>query len=93
MVDLTVIEGGCERHKRRQAKALRDVLAGNIEVPILRLALIELQLRDMLTTVKQVRAAGALKSTDRIDAALQRLFRMADVVEAALNHPQPPGAA
>lgn len=93
MVDLTVIEGGAQRHKAREAKATRDVLAGNVEVPILRLALIEYQLRDMVTAIKQVRSAGALKSSDRIDAALSRLFRMADVVEAALNHPPGPGAA
>ena len=93
MPDLRIIEGGCNRANLRQAKALRDVLAGNVEVPVLRAALIELQLRDMATAVKQVRAARALKSADREDAALERLFRMADVVEAALNHPPAPGAA
>lgn len=91
MVDLTVIPGG--KLAKPKAPATRDVLAGNVEVPILRLTLIELQIRDMVTAIKQVRAAGALKSRDRIDASLQRLFRMADVVEAALNHPTPPGAA
>lgn len=93
MVDLTVIEGGAQRHKAREAKATRDVLAGNVELPILRLALIEYQLRDMVTAIRQVEDAECLGSADRRAKALHRLFRLADIVEAALNHPTPPGAA
>lgn len=106
MVDLTVIEGGGERARRRAEKAAKgaerilDFLSGDVEVPVarplaadLRTALIEHHLRDMCTAIRQVEDAESLGSAERTIIALARLFHLRRVALVALDHPPPKGAA
>lgn len=101
MVDLTVIEGGGERAKRREAKAsnrildgLRDILAGNVEVVVPRVTDREAQLAALLHGVSIL--APRLRSPDagtRMAANLMLDSYLHHARRLGVGRPNPPDAA